>query len=172
MLRIEDARLFKNHMVCAARKVSERKWEEFGPRLISAIVGSRAPYICQRDLYSWSVALEQFENSVRAWCQLRSVTHSDLVFDRTPLEESNADVNCVDDNQRYRPSKHSPRLGVIFGIGFLISGFIVCIRIRDDICDDRIGLTHIIGITFCLSTFIVGQLLLIWNLARLIGEKG
>src|SRR5205809_6456240 len=100
------------------------------------------------------------------------MAHSDLILDRSPLQETNADIDCLDQHSRNRYPQSVLLLRISIGFGLLAVGFVAFFPVADALCEGRIGVLQIMGIVFFIIAFSAGELLLIWNLARLIAQKG
>jgi len=172
MVGVEGARCWMNNMIGTSRKVRSWRWQQFYPRFISAVVSGSATNVSYHDVDSGGIAKYFFSRIPRRFCRkLRSVTHSDLVLDGAPLQASYNDVNRID---HYRSNSHYQRLvwsRIALGIGLLALGFVALVWVGDDLCDGQRGIIQVAGIAFCLVAFILGQLLVIWNLALIVAQN-
>jgi hypothetical protein len=171
---IENAWFLRDNVIRKSGEADKWEWQHFDPSLIAAVVGGSVTYIRQFNVDMRLRVMEKIGDWITAGArgQLRSVAHPYLIFNRTPLQESDTDINRVHQHKHYRPSNNRSLLGIICAIGLLIAGPMVLVPVCDDLCEDRIGIAQIAGIVFYLCVFSAGQLLLILNLARLIAENG
>jgi hypothetical protein len=168
---INDQWFFGNEVIGERRKSREWEWQEFYPSFVPTVIRSRVPNICQIDMNVWVFVVQKIGNwiTARARGELGTIAHFDLISNGLPLKDGHKNINSIDSSDGNGHQEHIVALFV--GVGFLASALIVAIRVADAICENRVGVLHVTGMAFYFIAFVGGELLLIWNLARLIAQQ-
>lgn len=96
------------------------------------------------------------------------MTHSNLIFDRTPLKDRYEYVHTVYSDQPFCERNHGSLSGVLAGICIFGLGFFLSIPVFDALWEGRFGILQIGGALLCIGMFALSQFLLIWDLAWLV----
>jgi len=171
MIRIQSAWIHDINVIGMIGKASKGEWQYFYPCLVSAIVGSGGTDVSHSYFYSRRRSVEQIIDILGTGSELRPVTHSDLVFDSSQLENSYQNVNRIDRNSRNGDANRIILLRIIGGLGLMISGCLIVIPAADALCENRVGISQILEVGLFVAMFATGEFLLIWNLARLLAEN-